>query len=267
VSGFLFHASRRRHEAALASFQFETRCPGCCAVFIIALVCFAQSSRAVTNNAFAQGVELSRAGQFPEAAAAFEKSAQAQPASGTLVNLGVAEWQRGHAGTAILAWEQAQWIDPFDPRARANLKFARQVAQVDAPQLKWFETASTWLPPDSWVWLAGASLWLAAGLLVLPGILRRRKAGWQQMLAALAAGFFLFCLTASLGVVSRTHIGFVLKKNAPLLLTPTREGEVILTLSAGEPARRLRTRGNYFLIRTTGESGWIERSEFRLVCP
>lgn len=232
------------------------------AIFCAAEICQA----AATNDFFARGVELIHAGQFPEAAAAFENSARAQPAAGTLVNLGIAEWQRGHAGAAILAWEQAQWIDPFDSRAAANLKFARQVAQVDAPQLKWFEIASTWLPPNAWVWLAGASLWLAVGLLVLPGIFRRRKAGWKQMLAALATGFFLFCLTASVGVVSRTDIGFVLKKNAPLLLTPSREGEVIFILPAGEPARKLRTRGNYFLIRTTGESGWIEQGEFRLIC-
>ena len=181
------------------------------------------------------------------------------------MNLGLAEWQRGHAGAAILAWEQARWIDPFDSRAEANLKFARQVAQVDAPQLKWFETASTWLPPNTWVWLAGASLWLAVGLLVLPGIFRRRKAGWHQMLAALAFGGFLFCLTANFGVVSRTQIGFVVKKNALLRLTPTREGEVISTLAAGEPARKLRTHGSYLLIRTTGASGWIDQGEFRPV--
>ena len=222
--------------------------------------------RAVTNDFFAQGVALSRIGQFPEAAAAFEKSAAALPASGTLVNLGLAEWQRGRAGAAILAWEQARWIDPFDPRAGANLKFARSAAQVDEPQLKWFETASTWLPPNVWVWLAGASLWLGVGAMVLPGIFRRRKASWHQTLAALAFVLFLFSLTASFGVVSRTGIGFVLKKNAPLRLTPMREGEVISTLAAGEPARRLRTQGNYFLIRTSGGLGWIAREQFAMVC-
>ncbi len=237
------------------------------ALLLAALVCFAQPGRAATNDFFAQGVELSRAGQFPEAAAAFEKSAQARPAAGTLVNLGIAEWRRGHAGAAILAWEQARWIDPFDSRAGVDLKFARQAAQLDAPQLKWFEAASTWLPPDAWAWLAGASLWLAAGLMTLPGIFRRRKAGWQQALAALAFGVFLFCITANLGVVCRTQTGFVLKKNAPLLLTPTREAEVVLTLNAGEPARRLRTRGNYFFIRTAFAAGWISREQFGLVCP
>lgn len=236
-------------------------------VFLVAIFCAAKiCAAAAANDLFTQGVGLSRAGQFPEAAAAFEKLALAQPAAGTLVNLGIAEWQRGHAGAAMLAWEQARWIDPFDPRAGTNLKFAREVAQVDGPQLKWFETASTWLPPDAWVWLAGASLWLAVGALVLPGVFRRRKTGWQQWLAALAFGFFLFSMTANLGVVSRTQIGFVFKKNVPLLLTPTRESEVLATLPAGEPARRLKVRGNYIFIRTTGGSGWIAQDEFRLVC-
>jgi len=234
-------------------------------IFLASLFCVIENSRAAENKFFAQGVEAYRAGQFPEAAMAFEQSAQISPAAGTLVNLGIAQWQRGHAGAAILAWEQARWIDPFDSRASANLKFARQVAQVDPPQLKWFETASTWLPPNAWVWLAGASLWLAVGALVLPGIFRRRKSGWHQTLASLAGGFFIFSLTASLGVVSRAQTGFVVKKNAPLRLTPTRDSEVVSTLTAGEPARRLRVGGNYFFIRTAGGAGWVVRDEFKLL--
>jgi hypothetical protein len=77
----------------------------------------------------------------------------------------------------------------------------------------------------------------------------------------------LFCLTANAGVASRTQIGFVLKKNAPLLLTPTRDGEVISTLGAGEPARKLRTRGNYVFIRANNGTGWLEQDEFQLPCP
>lgn len=235
-------------------------------ILLVAMLFGAELCRAGTaSEYFRAGIEMSGAGQLPEAAAAFEKSAQMQPASGTLVNLGIAEWRRGRAGAAILAWEQARWIDPFDSRAGADLKFARTAAQVDEPEMKWFETASTWLPPNAWAWLAVASLWLAVGLLVLPGIFRRRKAGWHSPLAALSFGIFLFTLTANVGVVSRTQIGLVLKKNAPLLLTPTRTGEVISTLTAGEPARQLRSRGNYLFIRTQTESGWIERNAFGLV--
>jgi tetratricopeptide (TPR) repeat protein len=236
-------------------------------VLLALLLCVVSPFRAAAGDAFTRGLELSRAGQFPEAAAVFEQLAGARPAAGTLVNLGLAEWQRGHAGTAILAWEQALWIDPFDARAEANLKFARQVAQLDEPQLKWFEAVSTWLPPNAWVWLAGATLWLSVGLLVLPGIARRRKAGWQQWLAALAFGIFLFSLTGNFGVVSRTQTGFVLKKSAPLRLTPTQDGEVVSTLAPGEPARALRTRGHYIFIRTPGGSGWLDQNDFGPLCP
>jgi len=84
--------------------------------------------RATTNDLFARGLEFSRAGQFPDAAETFRLLAKTRPAAGTLVNLGLAEWQCGHAGAAILAWEQARWIDPFEARAAANLRFAREVA-------------------------------------------------------------------------------------------------------------------------------------------
>ncbi len=203
----------------------------------LALLSFA--GHAATNDFFAQGVALSRAGQYPEAATAFANAARIQPSDGALLNLGLAEWQRGHAGAAILAWEQARWLNPFDALAGQDLDFARQLAQVEAPQLKWFETASTWLPPNAWAWLTSTSLWLMVGLLIFPGIFRRRMSGWHQMLAALAFGIFLFSLTATVGIWSRTQIGFVQKKNASLLLTPTRDGETISTLASGEPARQV----------------------------
>ena len=250
----------RHFQFPISNFQFFRRTGCALALWIFFLA--VNFAGAAADNFFVQGTTAYQAGQFPEAAAAFQKLAQAQPASGTFINLGLAEWQRGHAGAAILAWEKAQWIDPFDPRAGGNLKFARAVAQVDEPQLKWFETASTWLPPNAWVWLAGASLWLAVGTLVLPGIFRRRKADWQRTLAALALGVFLFSLTANFGVISRTQIGLVVERNAPLRLTPTREAEVVVILTAGEPARKLRTRGNYFFIRTASAAGWIDQKAF-----
>jgi len=232
--------------------------------FWLAWLLMANFAVAATND-FSLGLELCKSGQYPEAAAAFARAARQQPAVGTLLNLGLAEWQRGHAGAAILAWEQAQWIAPNDAQVKANLEFARHVAQVDAPELKWYESASTWLSADAWLWLAGTSLWVTLGLLVLPGIFRRRIRGWQQTLAALSFGIFLASLTANVGILSRTDIGFVVKRNVPLRLTPTREGEVLSTLASGEPARLMRSQGNYLLIRTTNGQGWVDREEFHLI--
>jgi len=239
----------------------------CALTVMMMLVCALNIIHAATNDWFEQGQEYTRDGDFPGAAAAFKNAAETQPASGTFLNLGLAEWNRGHAGTAILAWEQAQWIDPFDARAAGNLKFARQVAEVDGPRMKWFESASTWLPPDAWVWISGATLWLAIGAVILPRVFRQKRAGWHQTLAALGFCAFLFSVTADIGVVSRTDIGFVVKKTAPLLLTPTQDGEVITSLTAGEPARRIRARGHYYYIRTDSTAGWIDKNQFGLICP
>jgi tetratricopeptide (TPR) repeat protein len=231
----------------------------------VALSSSTLSSRAAADDSFNTGIAAAQSGDFSTAATAFDAAAKQHPSAGAYVNLGLAEWQRGHAGAAILAWERARWMDPFAAQAVQNLKFARTVAQLDDPPLKWFETASTWLPPNAWVWLAGANLWLAIGALVLPRFFRWRKSGWQQWLTALCGGAFLFCLTANVGVVSRTDIGFVLRRNAPLLLTPTKAGEPVSTLNAGEAARRLKTRSDYYFIRTTYGSGWIDRRDFGLV--
>ncbi len=215
---------------------------------------------------FSSGVAAYEAGDYPAAARLFRQAAQTQPASGTLVNLGLAEWQQGGVGEAIVAWEQARWLDPFEPRARNNLHFARTHAQLGSPELTWYEVASTWLPGNWWAWIVGGSLWFVVGMLTVPGVLRWRKSPWHQALAALGLGVLLLSLPAHVGVLTRTGFGFVLAEDVPLRLTPTAEAEAATRLAPGEPARCLRTRGDYIFIRTNHATGWIRRAEFGWVC-
>jgi len=214
---------------------------------------------------FQTGSAAYRAGEYSVAAIAFRQAAEFRPASGTLQNLGSAEWQLGSAGPAILAWEQALWLDPFNTSARENLRFARKTAQLESPELAWYEVVSTWLPVNWWAWLAGSSLWLAVGLVMLPGIFRLRKQAWHQAVAAFGFAVFLLTVPAHIGVDTRSRIGLVLKPDTPLRLTPTRQAQPVTRLAAGEPARLARVRGDYFLIRTSRASGWVERAEFGLI--
>jgi len=229
---------------------------GCC------LLIGAQSAEV----AFRQGVTAFQAGQYENAATAFRQSAARQPASGTLQNLGLAEWQRGKVGPALLAWEQALWLDPFNGAARSNLQFARKAAQVESPELSWNEVVSTWLPVNWWGWLAGLSLWLSVCMGILPGVLRRPRAAWHQAFAAFGAMVFLLSVPAHVGVYTRSRIGFVLGKEIPLRLTPTTESQAMTRLASGEPARRLRSRGHYVLVRTSRAVGWIEEGQLGLIC-
>jgi len=226
------------------------------------------SARAASPDAlFQDGTAAYRAGDFARAATAFRESVTLQPASGTLQNLGNAEWQRRETGAAILAWDQALWVNPFNGPARQNLRFARKNAQLEAPDLAWYEVISSWLPAGWWAWIAGASLWVAVGMGMLPGILRRRKATWHQAIAAVGLMVFLLTVPAYVGLETRSRIGYVLQKETLLRLTPTQEAQGITRLGSGEPARWVRQRGNYVLIRTNRTLGWVEQRQFGLICP
>ena len=226
------------------------------------------SALASTPDAlFRVGVTAYRAADYSLAAQAFRQSIALQPAAGTLQSLGNAEWQQRRNGNAILAWEQALWLDPFNEAARQNLRFVRKTAQLESPELAWYEVISTWLPVSWWAWIAGGSLWLAVGMVILPAILRQRKATWHQAIAALSLMIFLLSIPALFGVQTRARIGFVLEKDTPLRLTPTLEAQTITRLAPGEPARRVRTQGRYLLIRTGRTLGWVEQDQFGLTCP
>ena len=248
--------------------SFGFRVSGFGFYLVLLLLHAAFLSQAATPDAlFRDGAAAYRTGDYPRAADAFRQSVAQEPASGALQNLGNAEWQRQRPGAAILAWEQALWLDPFNGAARQNLRFARKTAQLEAPDLAWYEVISTWLPAGCWAWVAGSSLWLAVGMVLLPGILRRRKATWHQAIAAFGLMVFLLSAPAHVGVHTRSRIGFILQPDTPLRLTPTFEAQAVTRLAAGEPARWVRTRGNYLLIRTGRALGWVEARQFGLTCP
>jgi len=227
--------------------------------FLVILAAFACQAAESPIDLFRKGLEAYRAGEYTVAAKAFRQAATLKPASGTYQNLGLAEWHRGRVGPAILAWEQGLWVDTFNNAPRHSLQYARKTAQLESPALTWYEVVSTWLPLNWWTWIAGGSFWLAVGVATLPAMLRRRKAGWHQAIAAFALMVFLLSLPALLGVHTRSGIGFVLQRETPLQLTPTREGQVITLLSPGEPARVERERGEYLLIKTSRGRGWIPK--------
>src|SRR4029077_15258806 len=152
---------------------------------------------------FRDGATAYRASDYASAIKAFRQSANLQAASGTLQYLGLAEWRRGHAGAAILSWEQSLWLEPFNAAARGNLRYARKVAQLEAPDLTWYEVVSTWLPVNWWAWIAGISFWVAVAMVMLPGILRQPKRAWHQAVAALGLTIFLLSIPAHIGVHTR----------------------------------------------------------------
>ena len=59
---------------------------------------------------FTNGVTAFHNGDYAAAAHAFATRAAREPSTGAFQNYGLAEWQRGRKGFAILAWERALWV-------------------------------------------------------------------------------------------------------------------------------------------------------------
>jgi hypothetical protein len=238
-------------------------------IFTFALVGFSLFAGASSSSSelFLRGSDAYRAGNFAASARAFRACVAQQPGSGALQNLGLAEWQNGNVGEAVLAWERAGWLDPANRAAKLNLEFAREHAQLEAPELAWYEVPSTWHSAEAWAWIASVALWFTAGIIIVPVVLRKRRTTWQQALAAAGLVVFLVSVPAQVGVWTRSHIGFVTGKGVALRLTPTLEAETLTPLAPGEPVRWVRARGNYLFVRTSRSNGWLEKKEIGLVCP
>jgi len=219
----------------------------------------------VSLRFFNQGVAAAKAGDAEQAFHMFENSAVILPASGTLHNLGNAAWRLGRSGPAVLAWEQALWLDPRNLDAQTSLRYARHTGNLEQPDLRWFEVCSSWLPAGWWPWIAAGSFWGGVSLLVLPPVFRRQRRDWFQAGAAACAAAFLLCLPALAGLNSRANLGFILPGEAPLRVTPTAEAQILTYLPSGQPARLQRVHGDYALIRTRYTTGWVNRDELGLI--
>jgi tetratricopeptide (TPR) repeat protein len=215
------------------------------------------------STPFGRGLQEYRVGGYSLAAETFGELTRKVPSTGSFYNLGLAQWEDGETGEAILAWERALWLAPRYTDARNNLAYARKYAQLGAPELRWYEVCSTWLPPGAWGWLAAVSFWTAICLVLLPGIFRWPRNDWLQAGAAASLAVFLLSTPALLGVNTRAKLGVVRVPEAALLLTPTRDGQSLLKLAAGEVCRQIGQRGDYVRIRTGSDlEGWLRREEF-----
>lgn len=250
-----------RRNTARSGWVFGFRLSGFGIGPALGLVMLRLCGGACAADPFTDGVNAYRDGEFAQAAEQFRAAAERRPSAGAFVNLGLAEWERGRRGHAVLAWERALWLHPGHPLARENLAYARAELQLEAPAQAWHEVASTWLPVNVWAWLAGASLWLAVGMMTVPGWLRRPRRGWHQAVAAAALAVFLMSVPAMFGVQARARTAIVLERNTPLRLTPTTDGQPVTLLTAGDPVRIERERGNYVLVKCSRGRGWLERGE------
>ena len=262
-------AKSRNHALGFGWLAFSSSARSVIATVIL-LAAFAASLRAETSKPderFRKANDAYASGDFAEAVYELRELVnEGKFSGGALHNLGNAEWKVGRPGYAVLAWERARSLNPFNRNTEANLRFARNNAHLEAPTPGWHERYSTWLPSGWWLVIASVGLWGGVALLTLPRLLGWRRADWHQGIAAALLAVFLLSAPALFGLFRRARLGVVLEDETPIRLTPTREGETLAKLPAGEMARVERERGDYLYVRAEGDrAGWLKKSDFARV--
>ena len=155
-------------------------------------------------GAFDAANKLYEQGKFADAAGAYEKLLQSGSVSAALYfNLGNAFFKSGQIGRAIVAYCQAEQLNPRDPDVRANLQFARN--QVQGPKFRagrWERSLGA-LSLNEWTLLAAAVFWLICVLQAAGQCQPRRQRPLRVYSAALAGTSVV--IFVCFGLVSHNH--------------------------------------------------------------
>jgi len=198
-------------------------------------------------------------GQYADALALYRQTAeQAGYSAALLYNMGNCYARLQKTGPAILVYEQARFLAPFDPDIRTNLSLVRSRANLPDPQHTWWQKGLALLNADQWL-MASAAM-LAASVLLLGSalVVRNRRPG-RFIIAS------LLCLCASLALAAAALHGYrfinqdVLLVDAQLRISPFQDAAGIGKLQAGRIVRETKQHRGYVLIRTAdGRKGWVE---------
>ncbi len=188
------------------------------------------------SQAFDEANKLYEQGKYGAAADAYEQLLkEGQTTSPVLFNLGNARFRSGETGRAIIAFSQAERLDPRDAAVKANLQFARRTLRgaEESTQPLWLRLLGR-LHINEWAFLTSLSLWIC--FLALAACEWRpawkpslRRAVRISGLMAVVSGAALL----SLATLERRRVAVVVVKEALVRFTPIEESPVRFTANDG----------------------------------
>lgn len=218
--------------------------------------------------AFDAANQLYEAGQFGEAAAAYERLLQTGVSAPALYfNWGNAQFKAGRVGRAIAAYRMAGQLAPRDPDLRTNLRFARE--QVTGPTLRetWLERTLARLSLKEWTLATGAAWWVWFGLLVIRQLqptARRTLRGLTWMTTLL-----LVLLATGLGLALQERLSrqvAVVTDPTAVRNGPFEESPEAFTAGDGAELRVLDQKENWLQVRVDERRvGWLPREQVLLL--
>lgn len=215
-------------------------------------------------EAFAKANADYAAGHFPEAIKGYEALVQARHWSASVFyDLGNAYFRAGDPGHAILNYERALALHPAQPEAQANLRLVRDQSRALELAPSWPEAHLAFLTAGQYAILAAIAFWVAAFLLAVLFLGKRRSVAMfftLFLLGAIVAGSVFAIAAFEQGRTSRDLAIVIVPKIQARLATAENAGTV-LVLPPGTEIKILSTRGQWSYAALPNDlRGWIPAS-------
>jgi len=224
--------------------------------------------------AFFQGNQAYAAGRYDDAIAAYEQARAGGQDSGALAfNLGNAYLKRGDIGRAVASYERAARLLPRDPDVTANLAFARERANIEAPGAPiWQRLAAPFAFRASTGELAtmfAILWWLFWGLLVARLLSPRAAVALSRAATAVAVIAFILGVSLAVRVTAVETAGaavVVAPGDTPVRFEPTASGTEHFVVTPGVDVSVLEERDGWLLVaRADGRRGWVQAESLERV--
>jgi tetratricopeptide (TPR) repeat protein len=212
--------------------------------------------------------KLYDAGEYSEAAAGYLGLLRTGRASAAVYfNLGNACFKTGHLGRAIAAYRVALELEPRDPDAQANLRFARAQVQGTTLAESWLERFLGKLSLNEWTWAAAGAVWVFFLLLTLRQVRPAWKRSMRSWLVADGLAAVLLCgaLGAAYYQARGEPVAIVVASDAVVRQGPLDEAKSVFTAHDGAELRVLDRKDNWLQVATDAQHlGWLRRDEVLL---
>lgn len=221
------------------------------------------------DTALSRAAEAYRRANYGEAIQLYESQLKKNPGYADLhYNLGNAYFKAGRIGGAVLHYEKAALLAPYDKTIQHNLQVARnRVTDNVAPLTpfflsRWWNGLGALLSPDAWSALGLCLLWASAAgwiFFLWAAAPRRRRIGMWIGIVALLLAISPFALAASRAAKLK-HSGYavVMREGAQLHSAPEAQ-QTLEPLHEGYKVELLDAIGNWCKVQLpNGDEGWAE---------
>lgn len=237
------------------------------AALAVLLFCANGAAQCDAQEPSADAAALYQAGQFEQAASAYEKLSAAQPENPYyLYNLGNAYFKINRIGKAVACYRRAFELEPRDSDIRANLAFAMRKAGDELVPSGMPEVLYTLYRYLSQKELGGL-FWLLCWFSLIPGTACLWSARARKILLppalALGAGA-AFC---GLWLLARANTGdlnpaVVVQQQAEVRTGPGENFTAAASVPEGHTLDILKTQDDWYLVAVKKENlkGWVKAS-------